>query len=117
MRAYYIIIFIFLLFTVPGFTQSKTESGNRKFLIGFSQCTTADAWRRSMDQEMQNELLYYPDLQLLIKDAENNSKKQVNDIRELLAAGIASSVSYSRMLVNRTLLACHSLKSSRYPIR
>jgi signal transduction histidine kinase/DNA-binding response OmpR family regulator len=59
-----------------------------RFLIGFSQCTTADAWRKSMDQEMQNELLYYPNLQLLIKDAENSSKKQVSDIRELLAAGI-----------------------------
>lgn len=57
-------------------------------MIGFSQCTTADAWRKSMDQEMQNELLYYPNLQLLIKDAENSSKKQVEDIRELLAAGI-----------------------------
>ena len=41
-----------------------------------------------MDQEMQNELLYYPNLQLLIKDAENSSKKQVNDIRELMAEGI-----------------------------
>lgn len=37
---------------------------------------------------MQNELLYYPGLKLIIKDAQNNSKKQVEDIRELVNAGI-----------------------------
>ncbi|MEI8046278.1 MAG: substrate-binding domain-containing protein [Bacteroidota bacterium] len=88
MRVTCIIIFLVFLCTDSAFSQTKNDPGNGKFLIGFSQCTTGDAWRRSMDQEMQNELLYYPNLQLLIKDAENSSKKQVNDIRELLAAGI-----------------------------
>lgn len=41
-----------------------------------------------MEMEMQNELLYYPQLKLIIKDAKNNSEKQVSDIRELIAAGI-----------------------------
>ena len=67
---------------------AQNKPGKTKFLVGFSQCTTADAWRKSMDLEMQNELLYYPDFQLLIKDAGNSSKKQVKDINELLAAGI-----------------------------
>jgi signal transduction histidine kinase/DNA-binding response OmpR family regulator len=88
MRAYFVTIFLFFLISVTCFSQAKNDRGKGKFLIGFSQCTTADAWRRSMDLEMQNELLYYPNLQLLIKDAENSSKNQVNDIRELLAAGI-----------------------------
>ena len=88
MRAYCIIIFFLLVISDACYSQAKNERGKGKFLIGFSQCTTADAWRRSMDQEMQNELLYYPDLQLLIKDAGNSSKNQVDDIRELLAAGI-----------------------------
>jgi len=88
MRVTLILIFLVFLFTDSTFSQSEIDNGKGKFLIGFSQCTTADAWRRSMDQEMQNELLYYPNLQLMIKDAENSSKKQVNDIRDLLAAGI-----------------------------
>ncbi len=86
MRVSWIITFLVFLLTDSGFSQTNIHDG--KFLIGFSQCTTADAWRKSMDQEMQNELLYYPNLQLLIKDAENSSKKQVEDITELLAAGI-----------------------------
>jgi signal transduction histidine kinase/DNA-binding response OmpR family regulator len=77
-----------ILFFQGELVYAQKIQGKTKFLIGFSQCTTADAWRKSMDLEMQNELLYYPDLQLLIKDAENNSRKQVKDIREMLAAGI-----------------------------
>jgi signal transduction histidine kinase/DNA-binding response OmpR family regulator/cellobiose-specific phosphotransferase system component IIB len=41
-----------------------------------------------MDYEMQNELIYYPSLQLIIKDAQNSSEKQVRDIKALLAEGI-----------------------------
>jgi signal transduction histidine kinase/DNA-binding response OmpR family regulator len=79
--------FIFLfLFISQSQTCAQNEKG--KFLVGFSQCTTADAWRRSMDQEMQNELLYYPTMQLIVKDAENSSKKQIKDIKELLDARI-----------------------------
>jgi signal transduction histidine kinase/DNA-binding response OmpR family regulator len=66
--------------------QSRQE--NKTNLVGFSQCTSDDAWRKTMETEMQNELLYYPSLKLIIKDAKNNSKKQVNDIRELISAGI-----------------------------
>lgn len=88
MRVVLILGFLAFLFPLAVYPQAKNDRANGKFLIGFSQCTTADAWRRSMDQEMQNELLYYPNLQLLIKDAENSSKNQVNDIRELMAAGI-----------------------------
>ncbi len=75
MRVVLILGFLAFLFPLAVYPQAKNDRANGKFLIGFSQCTTADAWRRSMDQEMQNELLYYPNLQLLIKDAENSSKK------------------------------------------
>lgn len=75
-------------FTQGQMVYAQKHTSKSRFLIGFSQCTTADAWRQSMDQEMQNELLYYPNLQLLIKDAENSSKKQVSDIKELLSSDI-----------------------------
>ena len=81
MRAPGILVFLLFLLANPAFSQAKNDRAEGKFLIGFSQCTTADAWRRSMDLEMQNELLYYPNLQLMIKDAGNSSKNQVNACR------------------------------------
>jgi len=41
-----------------------------------------------MEMEMQNELLYYPQLRLIIKDAKNDSRKQIADIKELISSGI-----------------------------
>jgi signal transduction histidine kinase/DNA-binding response OmpR family regulator/ABC-type xylose transport system substrate-binding protein len=58
------------------------------FVIGFSQCTTDDLWRQTMDFEMQNELIYYPSIQLIIKDAKNSSEKQIRDIKALIEENI-----------------------------
>ncbi|AHW59519.1 ABC-type sugar transport system, substrate-binding protein, contains N-terminal xre family HTH domain [Draconibacterium orientale] len=73
------ILFLFvLLFSF--FSLSSKE----KYKIGFSQCTTGDDWRKSMHREMMIELAFYPDFELVIKDANDNSEQQINDIRQLL---------------------------------
>jgi signal transduction histidine kinase/DNA-binding response OmpR family regulator len=59
-------------------------SSKEKYKIGFSQCTTGDDWRKSMHREMMIELAFYPDFELIIKDANDNSDQQINDIRQLL---------------------------------
>lgn len=79
-----------LLFSFAGIPAKDTfcQKTEKKFIIGFSQCTTADMWRKTMDYEMQNELIYFPGLHLIIKDAQNSSTKQIADIQELLSEGI-----------------------------
>lgn len=76
-----LILFIFILLC-------NTLSANRKFVIGFSQCTTADVWRETMHREMQIELAFYPDIEMIIKDAGSDNTKQISDIEELLKLGI-----------------------------
>ncbi|MEX6687973.1 substrate-binding domain-containing protein [Danxiaibacter flavus] len=56
----------------------------RKFRIGFSQCGDADDWRKSMLGEMKRELAFYPEMELLYKQADDNSEKQVQQVRALL---------------------------------
>ncbi len=56
-----------------------------KYRIGFSQCTGNDDWRKNMLVEMKRELFYHPEMQLLYKDAQDDSKRQVAQIRQLLA--------------------------------
>ena len=73
------ILFVFvLLFSF--FSLSSKE----KYKVGFSQCTTGDDWRKSMHREMMIELAFYPDFELVIKDANDNSKQQIRNIRQLL---------------------------------
>ena len=66
------------------FTSNSTE----KYKIGFSQCTTGDIWRETMLREMQIELAFYPKLELIVKDARDNNRKQINDIEEFLKQDI-----------------------------
>ena len=46
------------------------------YRIGFSQCTTSDAWRRAMLAGMQKELGFYPNVQFHMLDAHNDSDLQ-----------------------------------------
>ncbi|NVO19945.1 MAG: substrate-binding domain-containing protein [Bacteroidetes bacterium] len=87
-RKYFCLILFLLFQLVSGIANAEAGTAKSHFLIGFSQCTTADAWRRTMDQEMQNELIYYSGLDLIIRDAENSSLRQISDIRELISSGV-----------------------------
>ncbi len=77
---------IFLLILI--IIQPVFSVAAEKFVIGFSQCTMADVWRETMYREMLIELAFYPDLELIIKDADSNNFQQIKDIEALLSHGI-----------------------------
>ncbi len=77
-----IIPFFFILYGT-GFVYAA-----EKFVIGFSQCTTADVWRETMNREMLIELAFYPELEMIMKDANSNNNQQIKDIEDLLKQGI-----------------------------
>src|SRR2546421_3925988 len=66
------------------FSSCQTTTTNKKFRIGFSQCTFGDNWRRSMQKEMEQELSFHPELELIVRDANLNSEKQKEQIQELI---------------------------------
>jgi signal transduction histidine kinase/DNA-binding response OmpR family regulator len=61
---------------------------DEKYVIGFSQCTSADIWRETMHREMLIELAFYPELKMIMKDANSNNEQQIKDIEDLLNQGI-----------------------------
>ena len=56
----------------------------RHYVIGFSQCTTADAWRQAMLAGMRKELSFYPNVTFQLKDARDDSRRQQQQIQEFL---------------------------------
>lgn len=64
------------------------QKHERKFRIGFSQCTGADNWRRMMLSGIRRELAFHPGTELLYKDASDNNQLQIQQVRELLAQNI-----------------------------
>ncbi|MGN6532626.1 MAG: hybrid sensor histidine kinase/response regulator transcription factor [Ginsengibacter sp.] len=59
-------------------------SKKKQFVIGFSQCTTHDVWRKYMQKEMEMELSFHPEIKLIVKDANLNAEKQIQQIKELM---------------------------------
>jgi signal transduction histidine kinase/CheY-like chemotaxis protein/AraC-like DNA-binding protein len=72
---------VLLLLAVAGCEPSAREPVYR---IGFSQCTTTDAWRRGMLAEMEKELSFHPNVQFQMLDARNNSALQQQQVREFI---------------------------------
>lgn len=59
---------------------------NRVLTIGVSQCSNDD-WRCKMNDEMERELMFHPDVRLDIRSAEDNKAKQIADLRDFAARG------------------------------
>lgn len=62
-----------------------TSSGKqKKHVIGLSQCMLDDAWRQAMINDMRIEASNYDDVEIVIKDAQNNNETQIQQIRDLI---------------------------------
>jgi ABC-type sugar transport system substrate-binding protein len=57
----------------------------KTFLIGYSQCNRAEPWRVQMDSDVEAAAKQFPDLKLVMKDAQNKSEQQQADIRDFIA--------------------------------
>ena len=58
-----------------------------RYVIGVSQCSD-DEWRHQQNAEMQREAGFYRDLQVVIRTAKDDSKRQIRDIRHFLDEGV-----------------------------
>ena len=62
-----------------------TSSGKqKKHVIGLSQCMLDDAWRQAIINDMRIEASNYDDVEIIIKDAQNNNETQIQQIRDLI---------------------------------
>lgn len=82
MRVALIVFLLLALFA--GCAKKQREN----YVIGFSQCTGDDEWRRAMLDGMQRELAFHDNSRLIFRDAHANSAVQVQQIEELLRSGI-----------------------------
>ncbi|MCE7042375.1 substrate-binding domain-containing protein [Dyadobacter sp. CY312] len=65
---------------------SKKES--KQYTVGFSQCTGADNWRKTMQESMYRELSFNPEINFVMKDAGGQSDKQITQIEELIKLNV-----------------------------
>lgn len=75
MKRNYLQLFILLLFSVLTTACHQSLSCKNGYRIGVSQCSN-DAWRTKMNEEMQRELIFHPEISLEIRHANDNSQLQ-----------------------------------------
>ena len=56
------------------------------YKIGVSQCSQDD-WRRKMNEEIQREIMYHEDAEVEIRSADDDSRKQIDDINYFIDNG------------------------------
>lgn len=56
--------------------------------MGFSQPLMADEWRRSMYIEMQRQLIFHDEIDLIFRNANTRTSTQIAQILEMVASGI-----------------------------
>ncbi len=78
-----IIIFIAAFFVMLSFTGCKEE---KVYKIGVSQCSQDD-WRRKLNDEINREIMYHEDAEVEIRSADDDSQKQIKDIRYFVDNG------------------------------
>ncbi|MCW3804551.1 hybrid sensor histidine kinase/response regulator transcription factor [Plebeiibacterium marinum] len=74
------IIILILAFLLNSCIEKKTN----KIIIGFSQCTSSDLWRQSMNSEMFRTASFHPELELIIKDAKGENWRQIKQIENFI---------------------------------
>ncbi|WP_244095047.1 substrate-binding domain-containing protein [Pedobacter alluvionis] len=73
-----------LITTLFFFSSCSEKKQEKKFTIGFSQCVGSDLWRETMLEEMKMELSLRSGTNFIYKDANNSSKKQIEQVEELV---------------------------------
>jgi ribose transport system substrate-binding protein len=73
--------FVIMFALAPAVAQAK-------FVIGMSQCNLGEPWRVQMNTDIRKAAAAHPDLEVVFKDAQNDTLKQRAQIEEFVAAGV-----------------------------
>ena len=84
----YVRYFLIAALLLPVLSSCSTANEDNAVKIGFSQGMNTDDWRRQLNKSMVIEASLHPEVQLEIKDANNNVQQQVKDIEKFIDRGV-----------------------------
>lgn len=81
-RFYLFVLVLLPILTICGQPEVK------KFKVGFSQPLMADEWRKAMYNEMQRQLIFHDEIQLIFRNADTQTSLQITQILDMVEEGI-----------------------------
>ena len=76
MRKLFTALVVFLLYVLL----TGCSADTKQYRIGVSQCSQDD-WRQKMNDEINRELMFHPDVMVEIRSADDSNEKQLADLR------------------------------------
>ena len=83
-----ILILILSIVTTMSMISCSQKSQFKKYIIGFSQCNSAEPWREAMNKKMQEATDQHPEIELILADAQQDNSKQVADVENFIVKEI-----------------------------
>jgi ribose transport system substrate-binding protein len=92
-----ILIAVALVSTFTGFigcdkpkeaAPTSSESKDRQFVIGMSQCNLGEPWRVQMDADIEAAAARHPEMKVVFKDAQNDTLKQRAQVEEFVSSKV-----------------------------
>lgn len=69
------------------YVEPTPQFAGKKWTFGFSNASETNTWRTALREAIQSGARLYPNVELLITDANDSPAKQVSDLEDLLAKG------------------------------
>lgn len=76
--------FVYLLMLCPFFFSCSDVKEEEPYVIAFSQCMMDDVWRQAMLLEMNIEASNYNNIRIVIADAKESNKTQIEQIQQFI---------------------------------
>ncbi len=65
------------------------STAGKKLVIGMSQCNLGEPWRVQMNADVKKAAEQYPDIEVVFKDAQNDTLKQRAQVEEFVNSGVS----------------------------
>jgi ribose transport system substrate-binding protein len=72
----------------PESTPASPAPPQKQFVIGMSQCTLTEPWRVQMDADIKAAAAEHPELQVVFKDAQNDTLQQRAQVEEFVSSKV-----------------------------
>jgi len=86
----YGLIYLLLIIVTFGYiVKDNREEGNAvHFLIGIAHADLSESWQLSLNEEIEEKIKEYKDVQIIVTNANGSTYKQMKDIETLMSYGI-----------------------------
>ena len=65
-----------------------TTAKESPWRIGYSQCNRGEPWRAQMDADIEAEAAKHPEIELFMRDAQNEAFQQIGHVKEFITQGV-----------------------------